>query len=379
MAGLEQQSSAELQQAFQQLQSVQDMIKKANTEKEAALKQCKALEKQLAEQGAAGGTAESADKIKQLEEENQLILEQLFKVQEELERQYLQAKSAQTSNPALEQQLQELKESDAHKAREIERKNEKLHTFSQKMKWLRGKVEKAEADRDHAQAQLGELEASNNRLEKELSSSDKQLESTLRELNEVKLELDNATGNSKELDELKETVKRLESRIDGKQKVIDRKDEKLHTFSQKIKKLQAELEAKPAMVGQPLATPVVPAQPTTEQPTKRKKSPFSVLNRLGRNKVAQNSSQEQQNVELLKRSPLFDATWYLQQYPDVAVSGTDAATHYLRFGGFEGRNPSEHFDSAWYLEQNQDVKNAHINPLLHFLMFGHAEGRAAKA
>lgn len=36
---------------------------------------------------------------------------------------------------------------------------------------------------------------------------------------------------------------------------------------------------------------------------------------------------------------LFDATWYLQRYPDVATAGVDPLQHYLHFGLREGRWP----------------------------------------
>jgi hypothetical protein len=77
-----------------------------------------------------------------------------------------------------------------------------------------------------------------------------------------------------------------------------------------------------------------------------------------------------------KRSnPLFDARWYLRQYPDVAASGIDPFLHYLLHGASEGRDPNPLFDTDWYLAQNPDVCAAAINPLEHFLALGAAEGR----
>ena len=40
------------------------------------------------------------------------------------------------------------------------------------------------------------------------------------------------------------------------------------------------------------------------------------------------------------KNPLFDADWYLEKYPDVAVLGLDPYAHYLMFGAHEGRNPN---------------------------------------
>ncbi|MCA8438479.1 hypothetical protein [Burkholderia multivorans] len=46
---------------------------------------------------------------------------------------------------------------------------------------------------------------------------------------------------------------------------------------------------------------------------------------------------------IIVKSGLFDAEWYLQEYPDVAESGQDPILHYLVFGAKEGRRPSENF------------------------------------
>lgn len=81
----------------------------------------------------------------------------------------------------------------------------------------------------------------------------------------------------------------------------------------------------------------------------------------------------------LTRSGLFDARWYLSRNPDVAALGADPLVHYLKCGGFEGRDPSPRFDSDWYLAQNADVREAKLNPLVHFLLHGAFEGRAPKA
>lgn len=75
---------------------------------------------------------------------------------------------------------------------------------------------------------------------------------------------------------------------------------------------------------------------------------------------------------------MFDQAWYLKQYPDVDHAGIDPASHYLRYGGSEGRDPGPLFDSRWYLETYPDVKPAGINPLVHFLRFGRLEGRKPK-
>lgn len=72
---------------------------------------------------------------------------------------------------------------------------------------------------------------------------------------------------------------------------------------------------------------------------------------------------------------LFNSTWYLASYSDVIESGVNPLAHYIQRGASEGRNPSPLFDTSWYLEANPDVAAAGVNPLLHFLRHGAREGR----
>ncbi|BBC71346.1 hypothetical protein AEB_P0478 [Altererythrobacter sp. B11] len=84
-------------------------------------------------------------------------------------------------------------------------------------------------------------------------------------------------------------------------------------------------------------------------------------------------------LDLLRKSPLFDPHWYLDKYEDVRLQGLDAAEHYLDHGGKEGRSPSPNFDARYYLDVNADVREASINPLLHYIEHGQLEGRDIRA
>ena len=73
--------------------------------------------------------------------------------------------------------------------------------------------------------------------------------------------------------------------------------------------------------------------------------------------------------------PLFDAEWYLKQYPDVLSSGMDPLLHFIKRGAAEGRDPFPLFHCSWYLQENPDVRAAGINPLEHYVRHGIREGR----
>lgn len=68
---------------------------------------------------------------------------------------------------------------------------------------------------------------------------------------------------------------------------------------------------------------------------------------------------------LLMASPLFDAEWYLAQYPDVASVGVDPISHYLKHGANEGRNPGPAFDTLAYRRAHPNI--GAVNPLVDFI------------
>ncbi len=82
---------------------------------------------------------------------------------------------------------------------------------------------------------------------------------------------------------------------------------------------------------------------------------------------------EYRTKRVLCRSGLFYTAYYLETYPDVAASGLDPLTHYVRYGAAEGRSPNPLFHSKWYLDKYPDVRG--MNPLLHYILHGAAEGR----
>lgn len=73
------------------------------------------------------------------------------------------------------------------------------------------------------------------------------------------------------------------------------------------------------------------------------------------------------DVDIVARSGLFDARWYVHQYPDVASSDLSPVRHYLEFGASEGRNPGPDFYTNRYLAAHPDVAAAGVNPLVHFI------------
>jgi glycosyltransferase involved in cell wall biosynthesis len=87
-------------------------------------------------------------------------------------------------------------------------------------------------------------------------------------------------------------------------------------------------------------------------------------------------SGEQESLNLLANSSLFDAEWYSTQYPDVLGSKLAPEVHYLKFGVLLRRNPSRNFDGVRYRHEHPDVQKSGINLLIHFEAIGRGEGRS---
>ncbi len=81
------------------------------------------------------------------------------------------------------------------------------------------------------------------------------------------------------------------------------------------------------------------------------------------------------SLELIRNSEYFDAEWYLANNIDFQGKIVDLPLHYLKYGGFELRDPSRAFCSEEYYYLNEDVRKANVNPLLHYEMHGKWENR----
>lgn len=72
---------------------------------------------------------------------------------------------------------------------------------------------------------------------------------------------------------------------------------------------------------------------------------------------------------LLRRTDLFDRNWYLAKNPDVAQANLDPYLHYLRYGAYEGRDPSPVFNQQRYPHVFEQAKNRNINPVIYYLKY----------
>lgn len=85
-------------------------------------------------------------------------------------------------------------------------------------------------------------------------------------------------------------------------------------------------------------------------------------------------SADTDEVNVIMRSPLFDAEWYSRQYN---IGSMNAALHYLTLGWKRYYDPSARFSTLQYLLHNKDVEQGMLCPLLHYEIYGKKERRAA--
>ncbi len=86
---------------------------------------------------------------------------------------------------------------------------------------------------------------------------------------------------------------------------------------------------------------------------------------------------EEDVINKIRTSGLFDVLFYRTTYADVALSGMDPIIHYVKFGANEGRRPNEWFDTKKYIDKYKDVKESRMNPFYHYIIYGSNEGRTA--
>ncbi len=79
-------------------------------------------------------------------------------------------------------------------------------------------------------------------------------------------------------------------------------------------------------------------------------------------------------IKEIKKSKLFDKSYYLKEYQDVANSGMDPLIHYCKFGYKEGRTVSTQFDVHWYTMEYLGDYLGSVNPLFHYLIVGRKKG-----
>lgn len=307
------------------IEALTQILTEKNTDwekqQETALEQLKQQLEASAEEVKAARAAHKA-----AHEEGELLLNQLHKVQEELETYY-------------------------HKANDDE----------------------AIEENKRLSQSVADLQAELSNVEKQKTKDEVEYHEKLKDLQEEKVLL------QKQFFQIQEELENYYLQVKQKTSHIETLNEKISVKNQKLQNLsraKKNADEKNKALESQLNSVQKKDETRHDSLTRKAIAPFrAILRPLS--KSGRDSRAVKEQINLLKKSELFDAEWYLQKNPDVAEAGADPAEHYVLYGAYEGRNPSPEFNSSSYLKLYPDVAEAGVNPLLHYLQYGKAEGRKA--
>ncbi|WP_347331334.1 hypothetical protein [Marinimicrobium locisalis] len=402
--------SLDIYSANEQLNSA---ISAPRSKQETLRRQLEEHQKRLTELQTARAHTEEA-----LKSENDLLIAQLHKVQEELEAYYHKHRDGSKTNEelnaiitereaevarlrneltkakqgtqadseSLEAEVSRLREAlseeqkrnetDGHSVdAEAKRLRETLSSVEQEVAAQKRARESSEVETSRLNKELQQVINAKSRAEARESDLKEENDLILKQLFQVQEELENyfldLKDKEKQLQEREAELHKLreshweeleKSRATHKE-IIAEKDK----LNKKLVKLEAEhghLKKEKRLLSASLSQVTAQREGFT---LKRLAAPIKNFTRTSR--------ELRHGAELIRASELFDEAWYLQQNPDVSAQSIEPALHYVKYGGAEGRAASPQFDSASYLEKNPDVAEQGLNPLVHYLLHGKSEGR----
>ncbi|MCK0753258.1 class I SAM-dependent methyltransferase [Chromohalobacter japonicus] len=376
-----------------------DLAKRQAAEEEGA-RQRDQLESRLAERDQARDAQEA--RIRELEQDNERLNREASEFSSRDE-------ASQEHCRDLETRLQEKVSALAAKQQEVDSRFEELAKLTkmleeneQTRERLEQESRQAEQKRETQQARIQELERDNERLSREASDASSREDALQQKREDLEQRLQEQTsaleGKQQEVDERFEELGKLTKmlnetkqerdelrRINEAQSAsIDERFQELATLTRMLEEneqaqsgeseAQAEVERQAKEIQQLIASLEAYRRPRVDVDPRDYRLELYTKKRRSRKEKAQ----IERHRQVIASSPLFDAEWYLAQYPDVANDpklARDPARHYLLFGGYEGRNPGPGFDSNFYQTNNPDVLYRGMNPLLHYMECGEAEQR----
>ncbi|MEA1052133.1 hypothetical protein U5801_20315 [Lamprobacter modestohalophilus] len=311
-------------------------------------------------------------------EENELLLLQLHQVQEELESLFLKGKEAQEAFEAEKASL--IAACDEQTQRANEQAQQAAHYQAEaKQNQAKAEQNQAKAEQSQAKAKQYQAEAKQNQAtaEQHKAEADKNAKALDAEKQRSRereaAHQDTAEENELLLLQLHQVQEELEQYFLKYQELVQSQQalqgiglEQESAFEQgSAPALESAREQTPQ------ALPPPPKRQRRQRPAALKsRGPFA-KNRKERRRL-------ERYIAIIRESGLFDESWYLSQYPDVADAGYDPIEHFVCHGVGDKRNPAPWFDTAFYLETHPDVSASIMNPLVHYHQFGKAEQRPTR-
>lgn len=202
--------------------------------------------------------------------------------------------------------------------------------------------------------------------------------------NEVTPRANEANGSAREIAAIADSLARAEREAEARTRHAELVAEEAEDLKKRLADNEARLEEANALLAHERAQSALqlikaaPLSSVTARPRIRLKKRIkalasSVFRKRPKAASIRTSlpSSDQEAMDLIARSDLFDAEWYLNKYPDIRAAGVEPLHHYFHHGGEEGRKPGPRFDPRWYGER---VRGLSGNPLVHYLTQGRAQG-----
>ncbi|WP_217511540.1 hypothetical protein [Vibrio metschnikovii] len=340
---------------------------------------------------------QQTDKCSTLEQQLSASREQQTKLEQsltELQGQHIRVNDQYTTSQAAlkasEQQQHALAQENELVITELHRVQEALETALQQHQQQTDKCSTLEQQLSASRAQqakfeqlFAEQQVQNARLSEQFATSQSALQASEQQLSETTreqkaLEQENSMIIA-ELHRVQEALETLYYEKSTLQQQIDQQVQQLKAHNVKISSLIKRQRLTKLELAQALASKTLLEKELTAHHASTLWKMTVPVRKFRQTPQRKRAAQLAQQKLLIEFSEYFDKEWYLAQYPDVIEDGLDPIEHYLRFGAQEGRNPSAEFNTLWYLKTYSDVAESGLNPLVHFIQYGEREERQTSA
>ncbi|MDI6026613.1 class I SAM-dependent methyltransferase [Corticibacterium sp. UT-5YL-CI-8] len=159
----------------------------------------------------------------------------------------------------------------------------------------------------------------------------------LDEINALKSEIEETRSITSELREAKEKATTENGRLEGK---LKERFEEIATLTRMISDNQSESRRNAARLEAQARQSAAKLKHLQIVAAKEMGNAVSSLLDGGQWRFMPGKMRLKRQLELVRKSGLFDADWYLGHYEDVAQAGIDPLLHYVVFGAKEGREPN---------------------------------------
>jgi hypothetical protein len=272
---------------------------------------------------------------------------------------------------------------------DLHAKNSELYEKNNELQSVTAKLQTADAQQQAAAEQLRWTEQQRQTIGQQLQSTSAELHTTTAQLQSTKQQLQIASDQlataTVQLQELQSGMARYRDEFAERETERRRLMEDLAAQKTQIVALTEKLKERKRSAEQSAAPDVNTSSAFEALPNTQPASlpapvvipPPSLSARLqSQLALLMEVANRYRTPRALHQLWLFNADYYLETNPDVALSGVDPRAHFLRHGWREARSPHPIFDPSFYLENNPDVAAAGANPVVHFLTFAVKENRS---